>query len=107
MLATQQKIGLPMVELLLVELDYLRLTTLVVGMAVAADALLFRQPAVIAATGLDIATHLLVAIQAEPDLRGTVEAHVAVATIGFLLGMSGNDLPRHDGGFDVLRLRRP
>ena len=101
MLAAQLEIGLRVIELRFVEHDDFGAAASVVGMATAALPLL--ESAVVAAAGLDVGRHRLVAVEAELWLRGAVEADMAVLAGAFEVGVPLNDRPRHDGRLQTLR----
>lgn len=95
--APKRKIGVRVVEGLLIDWGDLGIPALVVGMTdIAFFVLHRRRQAVIAAIGLQVFGHRFVTIQAEPALIGLLELRVTFIALRFYLGMAGNHFSRHD-----------
>lgn len=104
-LATQQKIGLAMIELLFVEMDHLRLTPLMLRVTVAAS--LRFEPSVKTRFGAHVNPHFLVAIGTQARLRGTVELDMTLLAVVFQFGMPLDQLARGQDGLDTLCAGKP
>lgn len=99
-LALEQKVGLAVIKIRLIQLDDTSRATTVISMARAA--ITCGMASVVAHLVPDVGTHLLMAICTKLGLRCRVQSHVTVIAIGFQFGMGFDDLARHQYALQVL-----
>lgn len=104
MFTFQHKVGLPVIKTAGIELDNIGVTALMVGVAgFTTDGVSIGEPPVIALLLTDISGDFLMAVQAQRALSGFAERGVALIAIGFILGMTLDQLARHQQRFENIR----
>ena len=102
--AYEFEVGEGVVEIIFVQDHHISVTTLVIGMAGCALVIAgVRMAPVIAERSRNIRTHIFVTIHTELSLAGLIEHDMAGGTLGLDLGVSFDDIARHDKRLDVLR----
>lgn len=103
--ATKGKIGLTVIEGRHVEMNDIGFAARMLAMTAIAFALGNRRDAPVETLAdIDVATDLLVTVEAEPALALLFEAQMALLAVLFVLGMTDNELARQQDRIEDTRL---